>query len=133
LCCFVSSRRRHTRFSRDWSSDVCSSDLRRGAAYAPWEEALQGLPVLEAEGDPQLRRQQLFQAVTSAVLGGPEGRWLLGFEDIQWMDEASCDLLSFLLRAARNLPLLVLLTAREGELVDNPACSGLLRDRKSVV
>src|SRR5690606_40805008 len=25
-----SSRRRHTRFSRDWSSDVCSSDLTRG-------------------------------------------------------------------------------------------------------
>src|SRR5690606_40540430 len=24
-----SSRRRHTRFSRDWSSDVCSSDLAR--------------------------------------------------------------------------------------------------------
>src|SRR5690606_39375704 len=32
---FFSSRRRHTRFSRDWSSDVCSSDLaspRRAAA-----------------------------------------------------------------------------------------------------
>src|SRR5690606_39818088 len=27
VICFVSSRRRHTRFSRDWSSDVCSSDL----------------------------------------------------------------------------------------------------------
>src|SRR5690606_40884938 len=27
---FFSSRRRHTRFSRDWSSDVCSSDL------SPW-------------------------------------------------------------------------------------------------
>src|SRR5690606_15064185 len=26
---FFSSRRRHTRFSRDWSSDVCSSDLYR--------------------------------------------------------------------------------------------------------
>src|SRR5690606_40213264 len=25
-----SSRRRHTRFSRDWSSDVCSSDLISG-------------------------------------------------------------------------------------------------------
>src|SRR5690606_39818017 len=24
---FLSSRRRHTRFSRDWSSDVCTSDL----------------------------------------------------------------------------------------------------------
>src|SRR2546430_9693670 len=26
-CFFVSSRRRHTRFDCDWSSDVCSSDL----------------------------------------------------------------------------------------------------------
>src|SRR5690606_40507744 len=29
---FFSSRRRHTRFSRDWSSDVCSSDLQHGLA-----------------------------------------------------------------------------------------------------
>src|SRR2546429_333135 len=28
LAFFFSSRRRHTRCSRDWSSDVCSSDLR---------------------------------------------------------------------------------------------------------
>src|SRR5699024_11680763 len=27
---FFSSRRRHTRSKRDWSSDVCSSDLGRG-------------------------------------------------------------------------------------------------------
>src|SRR6266498_4169371 len=27
-CFFFSSRRRHTRCGRDWSSDVCSSDLR---------------------------------------------------------------------------------------------------------
>src|SRR3712207_8308049 len=26
-CYFFSSRRRHTRYWRDWSSDVCSSDL----------------------------------------------------------------------------------------------------------
>src|SRR3712207_9548043 len=36
---FFSSRRRHTRYWRDWSSDVCSSDLGRqkvtgGAIYA---------------------------------------------------------------------------------------------------
>src|SRR5690606_14723278 len=30
VCFFFSSRRRHTRFSRDWSSDVCSSDLAPG-------------------------------------------------------------------------------------------------------
>src|SRR5699024_8337111 len=29
---FVSSRRRHTRSKRDWSSDVCSSDLERSSA-----------------------------------------------------------------------------------------------------
>src|SRR5256884_8267263 len=29
---FFSSRRRHTRCSRDWSSDVCSSDLQRQRA-----------------------------------------------------------------------------------------------------
>src|SRR6266508_4894655 len=30
ICFFFSSRRRHTRWPRDWSSDVCSSDLRAG-------------------------------------------------------------------------------------------------------
>src|SRR5690348_18310847 len=29
---FFSSRRRHTRWTGDWSSDVCSSDLRGGSA-----------------------------------------------------------------------------------------------------
>src|SRR5690606_40374294 len=35
LVFFFSSRRRHTRFSRDWSSDVCSSDLGPGCAARP--------------------------------------------------------------------------------------------------
>src|SRR5690606_39779700 len=32
---FFSSRRRHTRFSRDWSSDVCSSDLKIDTVVYP--------------------------------------------------------------------------------------------------
>src|SRR2546429_2443964 len=32
---FFSSRRRHTRCSRDWSSDVCSSDLVPYAGFPP--------------------------------------------------------------------------------------------------
>src|SRR6266511_141877 len=44
---FFSSRRRHTRFSRDWSSDVCSSDL---APVAIGEEAEMANPD-EAIGD----------------------------------------------------------------------------------
>src|SRR5207249_7337206 len=38
FCFFFSSRRRHTRSKRDWSSDVCSSDLdlrRRGGPREP--------------------------------------------------------------------------------------------------
>src|SRR5690606_40725889 len=35
-----SSRRRHTRFSRDWSSDVCSSDLR----FRFYSTVLNGVP-----------------------------------------------------------------------------------------
>src|SRR5690606_39402474 len=37
---FFSSRRRHTRFSRDWSSDVCSSDLTR----ARYEQLMASAP-----------------------------------------------------------------------------------------
>src|SRR5688572_31104699 len=32
---FFSSRRRHTRFDCNWSSDVCSSDLKRTADRGP--------------------------------------------------------------------------------------------------
>src|SRR5690606_41109053 len=39
---FFSSRRRHTRFSRDWSSDVCSSDL-----HGARQLVLEFLPDLE--------------------------------------------------------------------------------------
>src|SRR5437870_5705483 len=33
---FFSCRRRHTRWPRDWSSDVCSSDLGRSLGEEPW-------------------------------------------------------------------------------------------------
>src|SRR3712207_7743182 len=36
---FFSSRRRHTRYWRDWSSDVCSSDLPRG------DEQVRAVPI----------------------------------------------------------------------------------------
>src|SRR5207253_7128691 len=39
---FFSSRRRHTRWPRDWSSDVCSSDL-----YYTWSPADYGYVVTD--------------------------------------------------------------------------------------
>src|SRR5699024_11293757 len=47
---FFSSRRRHTRSKRDWSSDVCSSDLKAASSsMAEAEEALKDkeTPVLK--------------------------------------------------------------------------------------
>src|SRR5690606_40260627 len=55
---FFSSRRRHTRFSRDWSSDVCSSDLAstdprptvvQGVRLTPGLTLLLDVPVLDGE------------------------------------------------------------------------------------
>src|SRR3712207_9173050 len=64
---FFSSRRRHTRYWRDWSSDVCSSDLwrpgsRRGvdadavrddAAAAPGDDGRAAATARPVAGDPK--------------------------------------------------------------------------------
>src|SRR5690606_40370055 len=56
---FFSSRRRHTRFSRDWSSDVCSSDLVAG---------LVALPLAMVGGwSMLLHRRQTARSITSRL------------------------------------------------------------------
>src|SRR5690606_40266059 len=47
---FFSSRRRHTRFSRDWSSDVCSSDLIARAHHAAVELSALAVVVAHLDG-----------------------------------------------------------------------------------
>src|SRR5699024_12143490 len=55
VCCFSSSRR-HTRSKRDWSSDVCSSDLKimleraRANPQIKWELNKTVEKVLEVDG-----------------------------------------------------------------------------------
>src|SRR5690606_6291301 len=51
-----SSRRRHTRFSRDWSSDVCSSDLIRTRADV-------AMPPYPTAQFPVSTQQQMFEAI----------------------------------------------------------------------
>src|SRR5699024_229471 len=73
-----SSRRRHTRSKRDWSSDVCSSDLKH--AGGPWELGLaETQQTLLANGlrdrivvqvDGQLKTGR--DVVVAALLGGEE-------------------------------------------------------------
>src|SRR5690606_39454467 len=58
-----SSRRRHTRFSRDWSSDVCSSDLQ--ASWAPGRDRL-----LSGELDVALALAGMAYGIDAGI-GGP--------------------------------------------------------------
>src|SRR5256886_11221560 len=50
-CIFITSRRRHTKFDCDWSSDVCSSDLAQCARS--WSGPLRG--AVDGGADPLVR------------------------------------------------------------------------------
>src|SRR6202012_4511024 len=67
VCCFFSSRRRHTRSLCDWSSDVCSSDLwegRQGVDLNPKADGPERRIFIEHIDfqtiDPQANGPQLF-------------------------------------------------------------------------
>src|SRR3989449_1666517 len=66
---FFSSRRRHTRCSRDWSSDVCSSDL-KATCKATCFEGFEVLAPKESRERPhsRLRPQGIRLVVVLACL-----------------------------------------------------------------
>src|SRR6266508_6182906 len=76
---FFSSRRRHTRWPRDWSSDVCSSDLVPGdatgqarlesARSAKWAYFLVGLDVSGAAN------RGTIVAIGDSITDGGSLRW----------------------------------------------------------
>src|SRR5690606_15548038 len=68
LVFFFSSRRRHTRFSRDWSSDVCSSDLGFSRNVDAHDVPLDGAEV---------RRIFARMLTRAEVVGGERGRGYL--------------------------------------------------------
>src|SRR5690606_40724250 len=69
LVLFLSSRRRHTRFSRDWSSDVCSSDLEQERLIDRIVHALDGAgALLMRVGNPAAGWRHAFtQAVDRTI------------------------------------------------------------------
>jgi tetratricopeptide (TPR) repeat protein len=52
---------------------------------------------------------------------------LLAFDDVQWCDAASAELLHYVARMCRHRPLMIILAARAGELPDNEPMLRLLR------
>src|SRR3712207_7385714 len=79
---FFSSRRRHTRYWRDWSSDVCSSDLPGPPPAAGRERTSNGCAVLKRSLRRSFRRHApccLAQALTAT--------WSENSEVLPWRSE----------------------------------------------
>src|SRR5690242_20858664 len=69
---FFSSRRRHTRLTCDWSSDVCSSDLRLQFGFGP-ARRVDGLQLrTEFANDPPKRRGQHLEFVFTRARSAPD-------------------------------------------------------------
>src|SRR5207302_5875794 len=71
---FFSSRRRHTRFSRDWSSDVCSSDLTFAKSLAQHQGAVMKVTIIDygAGNVPSVERALHRLGAESERTGAPE-------------------------------------------------------------
>src|SRR5215510_15452784 len=73
---FFSSRRRHTRWPRDWSSDVCSSDLAKSRPDLMKQVALDksyvlDLPTLPAKAADLIAQFKADKITTIVFLGDP--------------------------------------------------------------
>src|SRR3989442_7788350 len=137
LLLFFSSRRRHTRCGRDWSSDVCSSDLetfadgavlRARAVLVP--EAVgerlgrpQGLPVLERDERDAVallrQRRPVPRAVErderAAAVAGGGLRARVEHESIWRPVRGECDGRLVLVSATIDLPPVAAVLRREHE------------------
>jgi DNA-binding SARP family transcriptional activator len=133
----IEARRRHGAVM-----DCYAYEAERGRPYGPLLDALRRLPSpptwvaggsvgASSSSGPTLpeERELLFASVLDLVRGRMRdgGPLLLSVDDVQWLDEASAALLHYILRSARETPMLLLLTAQQTEIADNPALLRILR------
>ncbi len=114
--------------------------------YGPWIDAIQSLhpsvigDVLRDELSPLMTgrirederqggRDRLFGAIVELLAARAHSAppVLLQFDDVQWCDEASAELLHYVVRMTRHRPVSVVLAARGGELPDNEPMMRVLR------
>ncbi|HSQ00550.1 MAG TPA: AAA family ATPase, partial [Candidatus Dormibacteraeota bacterium] len=126
--------------------DGAAYEAESSRPYGPWIDALRRVPAV-AIGDqlgrelapllPELgraaaspeSRDGLFGAVAELLAARAHSAppVLLAFDDMQWCDAASAELLHYLARMNRHRPMLIALAARDGELQDNEAMQRALR------
>jgi DNA-binding SARP family transcriptional activator len=114
--------------------------------YGPWIDALRKIPrvtvgsTLGADLAPLVpefsptsitseTREQLFGAGVQLIAARVHsaGMVVLALDDAQWLDDASAELLHYVVRSNRHRPLMVLIAARAGELPDNTSMVRVLR------
>src|SRR2546429_9864202 len=107
---FFSSRRRHTRCSRDWSSDVCSSDLfhAEGSTEAEQWVRLRAEKILEGHVSQVV--QGIRQMVTKLALGGSKGKMLSSVANYLYRNRSRMHYDQYL---ARGLPKIGRASCRE--------------------
>jgi DNA-binding CsgD family transcriptional regulator/tetratricopeptide (TPR) repeat protein len=88
---------------------------------------IDAVPELTAviEDEAELNRLRLFRRLTAVLTAAPT---LLLLEDVHWADEATLEILRFLGRRIESMPLLVLATFREDEVVGGHPLTVVLGD-----
>jgi DNA-binding SARP family transcriptional activator len=122
-----------------------------GRPFGPWIDALSHVPAgtmasalssdlsalwperTRGDGAPQ-SRDRLFGAVVELLSerAASVPVVVLALDDVHYLDGASAELLHFAARMCRGLPLLLVLTARAGELFDNEAVQRTLRSLRDL-
>jgi DNA-binding SARP family transcriptional activator len=115
-----------------------------GRPFGPWVDALRQAPagavagaadlvallpeLARGDGAPR-SRERLFEAVLERLgeRAAHAPPLVLALEDVHWLDAASAELLHYVARMSRHRPLLIALTARDGELSDNETVQRTLR------
>lgn len=126
--------------------EASAYEAEAGRPYGPWIDALRRLPhdVVSGANGPALSpllpelddskettpsRDRMFGAVVDLVASRarPEAPALILFDDMHWCDDATSELLHYVARMSLHRPVVIVLGARDGELVDNESAMRMLR------
>jgi len=140
----------HTLSMRGTALSGRSYEAEARRPHGPWTDAIQSLhpsavgdvlrdnlsPLLSGLHEDATResnwkhgKDRLFASVIELLAARAHSAppVLLQLDDIHWCDEASAELLHYVVRMTRHRPITVILTARSGELPDNEAIMRVLR------
>jgi DNA-binding CsgD family transcriptional regulator/tetratricopeptide (TPR) repeat protein len=98
----------------DWSWGACDGLFTPRPLGPLLDIAAQHGGALLATTDRGSSREEIFQALLTGLAASPTGSVLV-FEDVHWADEATLDLLRFVGKRIRTLPVLLLVTYRDDE------------------